>query len=67
MESKYQLLIIGGEKVGVKKLKNPKVFIVYSQTVDDIYQNLEDYNQKKKRKLLIVFDDMIADMEGNKN
>ena len=66
MESKYQLLIIGGEKVGVKKLKNPKVFIDYSQTVDDIYENLEDYNPKK-RKLLIVFDDMIADMEGNKN
>ena len=52
MESKYQLLIIGGEKVGVKKLKNPKVFIVYSQTVDDIYQNLEDYNQKKKKKIV---------------
>ena len=66
LESKYQLLIIGGEKVGVKKLKNPKVFIDYSQTVDDIYENLEDYNPKK-RKLLIVFDDMIADMEGNKN
>ena len=49
MEWKYQLLIIGGEKVGVKKLKNPKVFIDYSQTVDDIYQNLEDYNPKKEK------------------
>ena len=38
----------------------------YSQTIDDIYENLEDYNPTKKRKVLIVLDDMIADMEANK-
>ena len=38
----------------------------YSQTIDDIYENLEDYNPPKKRKVLIVLDDMIADMEANK-
>ena len=43
-ESKYQLLINGREKVGIKKLKNPKVFIDYSQTIDDVYEDLEDYN-----------------------
>ena len=35
-ESKYQQLINGGEKVGFKKLKNPKAFIDYSQTIDGV-------------------------------
>ena len=65
-ESKYQLLINGREKVGIENLKNPKAFIGYSQTIDDVYENLEDCNPTKKRRLLIVFDDMIADMESNK-
>ena len=34
--------------------------------MDDIYQNIEEYNPNKKRKTLIVFDDMIADMLSNK-
>ena len=65
-ESKYQLLINGREKVGNENLKNPKAFIDYSQTTDDVYENLEDYNPTKKRRVLIVFNDMIADMESNK-
>ena len=65
-ESKYQILINQREKVAIKKLKNSKVFIDYSQTMDDVYENLEDFNPTKKRKVLIVFDDMIADMESNK-
>ena len=32
----------------------------------DIYKNIEDYNPNKKRKILIVFDDLIADMHSNK-
>ena len=40
--------------------------INYSQTMDDFYENLEDYNPTKKSKVLIVFDDMIPDMEANK-
>ena len=39
-ESKYQLLINRREKVGIKKLKNPKAFMVYSQIIDDIYENV---------------------------
>ena len=39
----------------------------YSQTTDDFYENLEDHNPTKKRKVLIAFDDIIADMETNKN
>ena len=48
-------------------LKIPKAFINYLQTFDDIYENLEDYNPTKKRIVLVVFDDMKADMESNKN
>ena len=46
-ESKYQLLINKREKIGIKKLKNPKAFIDYSQIIDDVYENLEDYNPRK--------------------
>ena len=66
-ESKHQLLINGREKVVIKKLKNPEAFNNYSQTSDDVYKNLEDYNLTKKRIVLIVLDDMIANMESNKN
>ena len=60
------MLINRREKVGTEELKNPKAFIDYLQTIDDVYENLEDYNPTKKRKVLIVFDDMIADMETYK-
>ena len=42
------------------------MFIDYSQTIYDVNKNLEDYNPTKKRRVLIVSDDMIADMESNK-
>ena len=60
------MLITGRKKVGIKKLKNSKAFINCSQTIDDVYENLEDYNLTKKRRVLIVFDNMIADTESNK-
>ena len=63
-EPKYQLLINGREKVGIKKLKNPKALIDYSQAIDNVYENLEDHNPIKKRKVLIMFHDMIADMKA---
>ena len=47
-------------------MKNQKTFIDYSQTTDDVYESLEDYNPTMKRTVLIVFDYMIADMESNK-
>ena len=34
--------------------------------MQDVYKNIEDYNRGKKRKILIVFDDIIADMINNK-
>ena len=64
-ESKYQLLIKGREKVRIKELKNPKKFIDYSQTIGDVYENLEDLSNKEK-KMLIVFDVMIVGIKTNK-
>ena len=64
-ESKYQLLINGREEVGTEKVKNPRTFVDYSQTIDDVYENLELYNPANKRRVLMVFDDMIADMDYN--
>ena len=44
-----------------KYLNDSKVFIEYSNDMDDIYKNIEEYNTNKKHKILIVFDDMIVD------
>ena len=52
-------------KVGIENSKNPTTFINYSHTIYGVYENLEDYNPTKKRRVLIVFDDIIADMESN--
>ena len=60
------MLINGREKIGNERLKNPKAFIHYLQTIDDAYENLEDYHPAKKRRVLIVFAGMIADMEAEK-
>ena len=65
-ESKYQSLMNGRQKVGIKKFKIPKAFIHYSQTTDDVHENLEDYNPTKRRKVLIVLSCITADMEANK-
>ena len=66
-KTKHQLLINGTEKVGTKNLEIPKAFIDYSQRTDDVYENLKGYNPTKERNMLIVFDDMIADIESNTN
>ena len=55
------------EKVGLDHSDDPKDFIEYSNDMQDVYKNIEDYNPRKNRKVLIVFDDMIADMINNKN
>ena len=65
-EAKYQFLIKKREDVGTKHFNDSKDFIEYSKNMNDIYKNIEDYNPNKKRKILIVFDDMIADMLSSK-
>ena len=64
-ETKYQYLIKKREKVGSDHFNDPKVFMEYSNDMQDVYKNIEEYNPIKKRKVLIVFDDMIADMINN--
>ena len=66
-ESKYELLINANQNAGTKNLKNPKVFINYSEKVEHVYENLEDYNQTKEGRVLIVFDTMIAARESIKS
>ena len=66
-ELKYQFLIKKREDAGIKKLDDPSAFIEYSNTMDDVYSNIDDYNSKRKRNILIVFDDMIADIMTNKH
>ena len=61
-ESKYQYLINKRESVGINHFNDPKAFIDYSNDMHDVYKNIDDYNLDKENKILIVFDDMIADM-----
>ena len=64
-EPKYEYLIQKREDVGIKHLNNPDVFIQCSNTMDDVYDNINDYNSNRRRKILIVFDDMVADIMTN--
>ena len=64
--TKISIFIKKRVKAGIKNLNNQNGFIEYSNTMDDVYGNIDDYNLKRKRKVLIVFDDMIADIMTNK-
>ena len=54
------------EKVGLDHFIDPKASMEYSNDMQYVYKNIEDFNPGKKRKILIVLDDMIADMINNK-
>ena len=64
-EDKYQYLINKRERVGINHLNDSKAFIEYSKDMHDVYKNIDNYNPDKENKILIVFDDMIADMINN--
>ena len=64
-EAKYQYLINKREKVVLDHFNDPKVLMLYSNDMLDVYKNVDDYNTDKKRKVLIVSNDMIADMINN--
>ena len=66
IKKKYQFLIKERESTGLKHFNDPKAFIEYSNDMQDVYKNIDEYNVDKERKILIVFDDMIADMINNK-
>ena len=65
-EAKYQFLINQRESTGLKHFNDPKAFTEYSNDMQDVYKNIDEYNANKERKILIAFDDMIADMINNK-
>ena len=57
-EPTYEFLIKKREDAGIKHLEDSNAFIECSNTMNDVYENIDDYNPKRKRKILIVFDDM---------
>ena len=66
-EPKYEYLINKIEQAGIKNLHDPKAFIEYSDDMDDVLDDINNYNKNRDKKVLIVFDDMIADIEYSKN
>ena len=65
-EAKYQLLIGKHEGARLKHYNDAKIFVEYANDMDSIYKNVEEYNPHNERKILIVFDVMIADLLSNK-
>ena len=61
-EKKYQFLINKREQAGLKSLNDSKPFIEYSNDMDDVFDNINNYNKNRDKKVLIIFDDMIADI-----
>ena len=53
------------EGTGLKHFDDSKAFIEYSNDMEYIYDNIEEYSLNKKRKILILYDDMIADILSN--
>ena len=66
-EPKYEYLINKREQAGIKNLNDPHVFIEYSDDMNDVLDDINDYNKNRDKKVLIVFDDMTADIEYNKS
>ena len=60
-QAKYQYLINKRETVGINHFNDPKAFIEYSNGMQDVYKNTDEYNTDKERKILIVFDDITVD------
>ena len=56
---KYEFLIKKCENAGIKHLNDSKAFIECSNTMDEVFKSINDYSPSRKRKILIVIDDMI--------
>ena len=63
---KYKILFKKRKDAGIKSLNDPNAFIKFSNTMDDVYENIHDYNSCRKREILIIFYYMIADIVTNK-
>ena len=66
-EPKYEYLINKREQAGIKSLNDPHAFIEYSDDMNDVLDDINNCNKNRDKKLPIVFDDMIADIEYNEN
>ena len=66
IEPKYDFLTKKCGNAGIKILNDSKAFTECSNTMDNFYENIDDYNPTRKRNILIVFDDMVADTMSNK-
>ena len=65
-EPKYEFLIKKCQNAGIKHFNHPNAFMECSNTMDDVYENIDDYNPNKQRKILIVFDHMMAVIMADK-
>ena len=61
-EKKYQFLINKREQAGIKSLNDPYAFIEYSNDMNDVLGDINNYNKSRDKKVLIIFDNMIADI-----
>ena len=66
-EKKYQYLINKREQAGIKNLNDPHAFIEYSSDMNDVLDDINNYNKNRDKKVLIIFDDMIADIMRSEN
>ena len=65
-ELKSEILIKKCKDARIKHLNDLNAFVECSNTMDDVYENIHDYNSSRKRQIVIAFDDMIADILTNK-
>ena len=65
-DPKYKFLLAKRKQAGIKNLNGHNAFIEYWKSMDNVYDNIDDYNPKRKRKVLIVFDGKIVDIMTNK-
>ena len=66
-EDKYQYLINKREQAGIKNLNDPHAFIEYSNDMNDVLEDTNNYNKNRDKKVLTIFDDMIADIMTSEN
>ena len=66
-EPKHEYLINKREQAGIKNLNDPHGYIEYSDDMNDVPDDINNHNKNRDKKVLIVFDDMIADIECNNN
>ena len=66
-EEKYQYLINKRELAGIKNLNDPHAFIGYSNDMNDVLEDINNYNKNRDKKALMIFDDMIADILRSEN